>query len=191
MPENTLPAFEAAWESGAPWVEADTQPTADGVPVILHDDDLDRTTSGSGPVRRHSFAEVSGLDIVGGLGSGVPTLAALLALMPAGRGVLLEIKGEHSRADVAEILRRASRPGTTTGCSCNRSRSRCWTICGPWYRTDRGACWSSASMPDPLARVAGTGGWPPTTRPTGTCCGTPEVVNRAADGRDRRRRLDL
>src|SRR3954471_16110732 len=48
VPENTLPAFAAAWESGAPWVEADTQPTSDGVPVILHDDDLDRTTSGSG-----------------------------------------------------------------------------------------------------------------------------------------------
>ena len=111
VPENTLPAFAAAWESGAPWVEADTQPTSDGVPVILHDDDLDRTTSGSGPVRRHSFAEVSGLDIVGGSGSGVPSLAALLALMPTGRGVLLEIKGDHSRADVAEILRQCESSG--------------------------------------------------------------------------------
>ena len=111
VPENTLPAFAAAWESGAPWVEADTQPTSDGVPVILHDDDLDRTTSGSGPVRRHSFAEVSGLDIVGGSGSGVPSLAALLSLMPTGCGVLLEIKGDHSRADVAEVLRQCESSG--------------------------------------------------------------------------------
>ena len=112
VPENTLPACAAAWESGAPWVEADTQPTADGVPVILHDDDLDRTTSGSGPVRGHTFAEVSGLDIIGGgVGSGVPSLAALLALMPAGRGVLLEIKGDHRRADVEEVLRQCESSG--------------------------------------------------------------------------------
>ena len=51
VPENTVPAFEAAWNAGAQWVEADTQPTADGVPVILHDELLDRTTSGSGPIR--------------------------------------------------------------------------------------------------------------------------------------------
>jgi glycerophosphoryl diester phosphodiesterase len=105
VPENTLPAFEAAWTAGAPWVEADTQPTADGVPVILHDDDLDRTTSGTGPVRHHTYADVSGLAIIGGAGSGVPSLASLLALMPAACGLLLEIKGDHSRADVAEILR--------------------------------------------------------------------------------------
>ena len=60
VPENTLPAFEAAWAAGARWVEADTQPTADGVAVILHDDDLDRTTTGSrsGP-RAHSPADLA------------------------------------------------------------------------------------------------------------------------------------
>jgi len=105
VPENTVPAFEAAWAAGAPWVEADTQPTADGVPVILHDDTLDRTTSGRGPVRRHTAAEVGRLQIVGLPAAGVPTLAALLGRMPAGCGVLLEIKGEHTRPDVAEILR--------------------------------------------------------------------------------------
>ena len=44
------------------WVEADTQPTADGVPVMLHDDDLDRTTVGQrSGASRHTVADVSGL----------------------------------------------------------------------------------------------------------------------------------
>ena len=61
-PENTAPAFVAGWDAGAQWVEADTQPTADGVPVVLHDADLDRTTSGRGPVRDQDVAAVTAVD---------------------------------------------------------------------------------------------------------------------------------
>ena len=75
MPENTLPAFIQAWDSGAGWVEADTRPTVDGVPVILHDDDLDRTTSGSGPVRARTAREVAGLGVLGLPGGRVPELS--------------------------------------------------------------------------------------------------------------------
>ena len=105
VPENTLPAFLASWDTGAAWVEADTQPTADGVPVILHDADLDRTTTGRGWVRERSAAQVAQLGIRGLPGAGVPTLAQLLALLGAGRNLLLEIKGSHSGAEVAEIVR--------------------------------------------------------------------------------------
>jgi glycerophosphoryl diester phosphodiesterase len=105
VPENTLPAFLAAWDAGATWVEADTQPTADGVPVILHDDDLDRTTSGAGPVRQITAAAVQHLLIPGLTGAQVPRLASLLDLLRPTRRLLLEIKGEHSAAEVAEIIR--------------------------------------------------------------------------------------
>jgi len=113
-PENTLPAFLAAWDSGAQWVEADTQPTADGVPVLLHDADLDRTTSGGGPVRAHDVETVTGLDAGGWFdrsaaagNSGriaVPRLSDLLALLTADRRVLLEIKGEHTAEQIAAVL---------------------------------------------------------------------------------------
>ncbi len=104
VPENTLPAFEAAWLAGAQWVEADSQPTADGVAVILHDDDLDRTTTGSGPVRRHTAADLDRLQIRGAPGVRVPRLRGLLGLLGPDRAVLLEIKGEHTTEQIAQIL---------------------------------------------------------------------------------------
>jgi glycerophosphoryl diester phosphodiesterase len=104
VPENTLAAFVAAWQAGARWVEADTQPTADGVPVILHDSTLDRTTSGSGPVREHTAAQVAELDVVGLPGGRVPTLAALLAILSGDRAVLLELKGGHTAGQLSAVL---------------------------------------------------------------------------------------
>lgn len=50
-PENTLVAFKKARELGATWIEFDVQLSADGVPVILHDDTLERTTNLGQPLR--------------------------------------------------------------------------------------------------------------------------------------------
>ena len=61
-PENTPAAFDAAVALGVDYVETDVQRTADGVLVLLHDDDLDRTTSGSGPVAAAASEEVLALD---------------------------------------------------------------------------------------------------------------------------------
>ena len=94
-PENTLPAFEAAARAGADVIEFDLRLTADGVPVVLHDEDLSRTTDGAGLVRDTTLAEVKALDASGGRGARqeVPTLAeALEAIGPTGAGVDLEIK---------------------------------------------------------------------------------------------------
>lgn len=112
-PENTLPAFLAAWAAGVAWVEADVQPTSDNVPVILHDDLLDRTTDGTGPVRAQTALEVARLDAGSWFGMGsvrpymgaaVPELSQLLEILAADRSLLLEIKGEHTRQQVlAEI----------------------------------------------------------------------------------------
>lgn len=49
-PENTLAAFRTAMESGADGIEYDVQLSRDGHAIVIHDDDLDRTTSGHGPV---------------------------------------------------------------------------------------------------------------------------------------------
>lgn len=108
-PENTMQAFHAAWECGTPWIEADVQPTLDNVPVILHDDELDRTTNGHGPVRSRSAGEVGSLDAGSWFTAGdnsphgatrVPLLAELMSALDRHRSLLLEIKGEHTREQV-------------------------------------------------------------------------------------------
>lgn len=61
-PEQTMAAYVAAIDLGAQMIEADLRFTRDGVPVMLHDSRLDRTTSGRGPLNRLDWAEVSRLD---------------------------------------------------------------------------------------------------------------------------------
>lgn len=75
-PENTLLAFREAWRAGADGIELDVQLTLDGVPVILHDETLERTTSGSGPVNALTLAQLCRLDA--GAGERVPTLEEYL-----------------------------------------------------------------------------------------------------------------
>lgn len=60
-PENTHAAFEAAVLSRADMIELDVGWTRDGVPVALHDEDLDRTTDGRGPLAAHAYDEVASL----------------------------------------------------------------------------------------------------------------------------------
>lgn len=64
-PENTLGAFRQAHELFADrgvWLELDTQLTSDGVPVVIHDDTLDRTTPCEGAVIEHTVTEVTACD---------------------------------------------------------------------------------------------------------------------------------
>ena len=61
-PENTMSAFSNAVAMGVHALEMDVHATSDGRLVVLHDPSVDRTTDGTGEVRRLSFAEVSRLD---------------------------------------------------------------------------------------------------------------------------------
>ena len=61
-PENTHAAFAAALDLGAKAVELDCQLSADGELVVIHDETLDRTTDGRGPVGDRSAAELARLD---------------------------------------------------------------------------------------------------------------------------------
>jgi len=85
-PENTLAAFRAAIEVGADGIELDVQLSKDGHVVVIHDEKLDRTTNGSGPVADHTLAELSELDAGGWFapkyaGEPLPTLAAVFDLV--------------------------------------------------------------------------------------------------------------
>jgi glycerophosphoryl diester phosphodiesterase len=61
-PENTLASFEAARETGADGVELDVRLSADGEVVVIHDDTVDRTTTGHGQVRDLRWGGIKGLD---------------------------------------------------------------------------------------------------------------------------------
>jgi glycerophosphoryl diester phosphodiesterase len=61
-PENTMAAFRVAINSGAEYIEVDVRLTRDGVPVVIHDGSLDRTTNGTGAVSKHTYAEIRHLD---------------------------------------------------------------------------------------------------------------------------------
>src|SRR5215218_966449 len=84
-PENTLAAFRLAIEQRADWLEMDVQQTKDGRLVVFHDLRMERTTSGSGPLRDLTLAQVQQLDAGGWYGSQfagerVPTFQEVVAL---------------------------------------------------------------------------------------------------------------
>ena len=61
-PENTLIAFQAALETGAPMIELDVTFSRDRKVVVIHDASLERTTNGHGPVNDYSLEELKQLD---------------------------------------------------------------------------------------------------------------------------------
>lgn len=102
-PENTLAAFDLALEIGAPAFETDVRATADGHLVLLHDERVDRTTSGSGPVAGLSLAQVQALDAGSWFdprfaGERIPTLEAFLARYGGRARLRLEVKGAEIEA---------------------------------------------------------------------------------------------
>jgi glycerophosphoryl diester phosphodiesterase len=75
-PENTMAAFRLAHELGADGVEFDVHMSADDRLVVIHDDTLDRTTSGHGYVRDHPASALIALDA--GTGEHIPLLDEVL-----------------------------------------------------------------------------------------------------------------
>jgi glycerophosphoryl diester phosphodiesterase len=72
-PENTMTAFRNAVRLGVDQLEADTQLTADGVLVLIHDDTVDRTTDCSGTVISKTFADLQACDAAHWFSPGQPT----------------------------------------------------------------------------------------------------------------------
>lgn len=61
-PENTIDAFRQAADSGIPGAECDLHISADGVPVVIHDATVDRTTNGTGEVHELTVEQLAALD---------------------------------------------------------------------------------------------------------------------------------
>ena len=109
-PENTIAAALLAWEAGAHAVEADVRLTADGVPVVIHDSTALRTAGTDIMVSRTGFAELRELD-PGAYrsprfaGNRIPSLEELLAVVPEGRVLYVEVKtGPGSVGPIAAVI---------------------------------------------------------------------------------------
>jgi glycerophosphoryl diester phosphodiesterase/predicted AlkP superfamily pyrophosphatase or phosphodiesterase len=114
-PENTLPAFAEAIRLGAQMIEFDIQLTSDSAMVIMHDDDVDRTTNGKGNVSKLTLAQIRALDA--GIrkgekfkGTKVPTFEETLAMMPDNVWLNCHLKGgEAVGAKAAAMLAKSGR----------------------------------------------------------------------------------
>jgi glycerophosphoryl diester phosphodiesterase len=108
-PENTLPAFAAAIAAGVTVIETDVQLTADGVPILMHDFTLDRTTDGTGPVWAATWEQVRQLDAGSWAGDSyagtpVPLFEQFLDLVSATTvSAIVELKGSWSPQQVELI----------------------------------------------------------------------------------------
>ncbi|MBI3297983.1 MAG: glycerophosphodiester phosphodiesterase [Elusimicrobia bacterium] len=96
-PENTMAAFRAAWDAGVRAIEFDVQRAKDGALVVVHDNELKRTSGDSRAVRELTLAELQGLDAGGWFdarfrGERIPTLEELADAAPADCELQLEIK---------------------------------------------------------------------------------------------------
>lgn len=112
-PENTVEAFAGAVALGSDVLEMDVFFTADRVPVVIHDETVDRTTNGRGPIESFTLAELQQLDAavefpnLVGTGIVVPTVEEVFAAFP-GVPMIVEIKpNDLFLAD--EVIRLVSR----------------------------------------------------------------------------------
>lgn len=105
--ENSAAAFEAAI-AGNFAIECDLQLTSDGVPVVFHDDELDRLTGKSGPVSAITSAELTTTPLLGSAAGSCPQRFSDFLTQIAGR-TLLQIELKFQR-DVAgtQLLARAT-----------------------------------------------------------------------------------
>lgn len=112
-PENTLSAIRAAIAVGADMVEMDVRPTSDGVLVLMHDPEVDRTTLGTGRVDEMTLAEVQALEIDVGMHEGdygcdrVPTFAEALALADGRITVVVDASKTGMNALIVDAIRAA------------------------------------------------------------------------------------
>lgn len=116
-PENTLPAFQLAIESAADFVETDVQLTSDGIPILMHDWLLDRTTNGTGPVWERTAEDIAALDAGSWFssdfaGTRVPTLEQFLDLVwDSPKRAILELKGSWNQDQVGIVAQQVRSAG--------------------------------------------------------------------------------
>ncbi|MFQ5703756.1 MAG: glycerophosphodiester phosphodiesterase [Gemmatimonadales bacterium] len=102
-PENTILAFERGLEHGADAIEFDVRTTGDGVPVVIHDSTVDRTTDGSGAVESLSYEQLCRLDL--GACQKIPLLEQVLMRFPE-VPMIVEIKNRRAAEPALQVIER-------------------------------------------------------------------------------------
>lgn len=107
-PENSLPAIERAISLGVDVIEIDVRLSRDGIPILMHDESVDRVTDGSGKIGQLTFAQIAALHLKGPDGRAtelrVPTL---YEAMKAAKGrilVDLDLKTDAVEPTISRIL---------------------------------------------------------------------------------------
>jgi len=122
-PENTAEAFQGAIDLGYRYIETDVRITRDGVVVAFHDETLERTTNGTGPVDQWNFADLRRLDAawwfdpdhdypLRGTGVQVRSLEEAFATWPDAL-FNIDLKGPNLEWPVADLIKRHSREEST------------------------------------------------------------------------------
>lgn len=111
FPENTIAAITGGFDLGVTAVEVDVRPTADGVPVLMHDPTVDRTTNGTGHVSKLSYDQVRSLDACTRFNNTwarspcpVPTVAEALDAAHGRGRLILELKDEFPVSVIKRVL---------------------------------------------------------------------------------------
>ncbi len=108
-PENTLAAFREAQAQGAHGIELDVHLSGDGIPVVMHDDTLERTSDGRGRVCDFSLRELQRLDAGSWFsrefaGERIPSLAEVLSWADDRMRLNLELKTRPAGEAVLSLL---------------------------------------------------------------------------------------
>lgn len=109
-PENTLPSARAALKYGAEWIELDVRKSKDGVLYNLHDETLDRTTDGHGPIHLVTSSEIERLDAGSWFGPAfrglkVPRIEIMLDSLKGKANVFFDVKKGTPVADLVKLVR--------------------------------------------------------------------------------------
>ncbi len=107
-PENSLAGIRKAIELGSDAIEIDVQVSADGVPVLMHDLTVDRTTNGTGAVASMTMNELWGLDAGG---QPIATLEEVLAETRRKVLLVMEIKQPGIEEHLAELVEKMDAVG--------------------------------------------------------------------------------
>jgi glycerophosphoryl diester phosphodiesterase len=115
-PENTAEAFQGAIDLGYRYIETDVRATRDGTVIVFHDETLERTTNGTGPVARWDLADLELLDAgywfdeaneypLRGTGVKIRSLAEVFDMWPDAY-FNIDLKGPGMEWRVADVIKR-------------------------------------------------------------------------------------
>jgi glycerophosphoryl diester phosphodiesterase len=166
-PENTLSAFELAWEQGADGIEGDFMLTGDGHVVCFHDADTQRLSGMHHIVKESTLAELRTVDVgrwkgTEWTGTTIPTLEQVLQIIPPGKKFVAELKDgpevvelfaravNQSSLDPADILVITLNDETAAECHCQLSHLKHHWLSG--YERAANGAWQPTAA-DVIAKI--------------------------------------